>query len=178
MASLTLPAAGLGSLFGPHDQNLKRLERALDVRLSARGSEVHIEGADNKVQAASTMLEQLGTLAANGMRFRQEDIRTALRVHEQAPEVSLVDFFQPTDPTLIATRQLITPRSYNQYRYLRAMLDHDIVISTGPAGTGKTFMAVAMAAAALLEEKSAAHCVGSAGGRSRGKVGVFARGLG
>ncbi|MEM6793919.1 MAG: PhoH family protein [Acidobacteriota bacterium] len=150
---LSLPEEGLSKLFGTHDQNLKLLEKAFKVRLGARGGELRIEGEDAGVRRAGLVIGQLSTLAATGYRVRQEDVRTAIRVHQQAPEVSLLDFFQPTDPTLLATRRLITPRSYNQFKYLKAMLDYDIVVSTGPAGTGKTFIAVAMAAAALLEKK-------------------------
>jgi phosphate starvation-inducible PhoH-like protein len=80
-------------------------------------------------------------------------VRTAIRVAQQAPELSLVEFFQPKDQTLSAARRLISPRSLNQFLYMKAMLDYDIVISIGPAGTGKTFLAVAMAAAALLEKR-------------------------
>lgn len=150
---LSLADAGLETLFGAHDRHLKSLEKAFGVRLSARGSELVIDGPPQAVRLVEGMMSQLSALADTGFRFRQEDIRTAIRVVRQAPEMSLVEFFQPSDPTMSAIRRLISPRSVNQYRYLRAMLDHDIVISTGPAGTGKTFMAVAMAAAALNEKK-------------------------
>ena len=153
MNQLTLTSEGLESLFGIHDQNLKRLEKAFGVRLAARGNVLNIEGPTESAAVVERMMGELSTLAAGGYRFRQEDIRTAIRVVQQAPEMSLVEFFQPSDPTLMALRKLIAPRSFNQHRYLKAMLDHDIVISTGPAGTGKTFMAVAMAASALQEKK-------------------------
>ncbi len=68
------------------------------------------------------------------------------------PEASLVDFFLP-EGLLAAVRRLVAPRSFKQQLYLQAMIDHDIVISIGPAGTGKTYLAVAMAAAALLEKR-------------------------
>ena len=153
MAQLTLASEGLESLFGIHDSNLKRLEKAFGVRLSARGNVLNIDGPEKAAAKVERMMTDLSTLAAAGHRFRQEDIRTAIRVMDQAPEMSLVEFFQPSDPTLMSLRKLIAPRSFNQHCYLKAMLDHDIVISTGPAGTGKTFMAVAMAASALQEKK-------------------------
>ena len=150
---LVLVRDGLEKLVGTHDLHLKELEKGFGVRLSARGSEVRVDGEEAAVERAAQVVGQLGSLAASGYRVRREDVRTAVRVHRQAPHVSLVEFFQPSDPTMMAARRLITPRSYNQHLYLQAMLGHDIVISTGPAGTGKTFMAVAMAAAALLEKK-------------------------
>jgi len=153
MTRLTLAEEGLESLFGSHDQNLKLIEKAFGVRLAARGTEVSIDGADADVALAETLLSGLSELAERGYRVRSEDVRTAIRVIEQAPETSLVDFFLPRDDTLAAARRLVAPRSINQHRYLEAMLRDDIVVSIGPAGTGKTFLAVAMAAAALLEKK-------------------------
>ena len=153
MTSISLADEGLESLFGIRDQNLKRIEKAFGVELSARGADLRIDGPDESVAKVERLMSELTTLADGGFRFRPEDVRTAIRVAQQAPEVSLVEFFQPSDPTMLALRHFITPRSFNQYRYLRAMLEHDIVLSVGPAGTGKTFMAVAMAAAALQEQK-------------------------
>ncbi len=153
MSRLTLAEEGLGALFGTHDQNLKRIERAFGVRLSARGNELVIEGEPAAVERVHAFMADLSSLSARGFRFRAEDVRTAIRVAHQAPDMSLAEFFQPTDHILSAARRLIAPRSLNQYLYLKAMLDHDIVVSIGPAGTGKTFLAVAMAAAALKEKK-------------------------
>ncbi len=153
MSRLTLAEEGLEALFGTHDQNLKRIEREFDVRLSARGNELAIDGEAEAVAQVRRMMEQLSTLSARNFRLRVEDVRTAIRVARQAPEMSLIEFFQPTDQILSAARRMISPRSLNQYLYMKAMLDHDMVVSIGPAGTGKTFLAVAMAAAALKEKK-------------------------
>lgn len=153
MSRLTLAEEGLEALFGTHDQNLKRIEREFDVRLSARGNELAIEGEAEPVAQVRRMMEELSALTARGFRLRVEDVRTAIRVARQAPEMSLVEFFQPTDHILSAARRMISPRSLNQYLYMKAMLEHDMVVSIGPAGTGKTFLAVAMAAAALKEKK-------------------------
>lgn len=153
MSRLTLAEQGLESLFGTHDQNLKAVEKAFGVRLSARGNELLIDGPVDSVAQVEKMMSELSALAEGGYRVRQEDVRTAIRVSRQAPDLSLVEFFRPSDPTLQAARRLVSPRSLNQYLYMRSMLEHDIVISVGPAGTGKTFLAVAQAAAALLEKK-------------------------
>ncbi len=153
MSRLTLAEEGLEALFGAHDQNLKRIEREFEVRLSARGNELAIDGEAEPVEQVRRMMEELSTLTARGFRLRVEDVRTAIRVARQAPEMSLIEFFQPTDHILSAARRMISPRSLNQYLYMKAMLDHDMVVSIGPAGTGKTFLAVAMAAAALKEKK-------------------------
>ncbi len=153
MSRLTLAEEGLESLFGAHDQNLKLIEQAFGVRLSARGNELAIDGEPEQVERVRHLMTELSTLSGKGVRFRTEDIRTAIRVTQQAPKMDLAEFFQPSDLLLSAVRQLISPRSLNQHLYLKSMLRHDIVISIGPAGTGKTFLAVAMAAAALKEKK-------------------------
>ncbi len=150
---MTLAAEGLEALFGTHDKNLNHIARAFDVRLAARGGALVIDGEPEAVAAVERLMSELSTLAGRGFRLRQEDVRTAVRVAKQAPEMSLVEFFQPSDETLSTARRLISPRSLNQYLYMKAMLEHDMVVSVGPAGTGKTFLAVAMAAAALLEKK-------------------------
>lgn len=153
MSALKLAEEGLHSLFGTHDQNLKYVEKAFGVRLVARGNEIQVVGDEADAARVEHLLRELSAVSGRGYRLRQEDIRTAIRVIQQAPEMSLEEFFCPTDAIFSAARRLISPRSLNQYRYMQAMLDHDIVVSMGPAGTGKTFLAVAMAAGALLEKK-------------------------
>ena len=153
MSRLKLADEGLAGLFGTQDQNLKFVEKAFDVRLVARGTEIQVVGDAAAAARVEHLLEELSAVASRGYRLRQEDIRTAIRVIQQAPEMSLEEFFCPTDAIFAAASRLISPRSLNQYRYMKAMLDYDIVVSMGPAGTGKTFLAVAMAAGALLEKK-------------------------
>ena len=140
------------AICGAHDENLRRVEKALQVTLGVRGSAVQIRGAAKAVGKAERLLTDLGALAASGRRLRSGDLATALRVVAEEPATSLIDFFE-TGALIQASRRLVAPRSLNQKRYLRAMLDHDLVISTGPAGTGKTYLAVAVAASALKQDK-------------------------
>ena len=153
MARLTLAEDGLETLFGIQDQHLRRLESAFDVRIGARGAEIHVEGEASRVSIVEKLLADLSTLTERGYRVRAPDVRTAIHVVRERPEASLVDFFLPQESTLASAMRLVTPRSLNQRSYLQAMLEHDIVISVGPAGTGKTFLAVAMAAAYFLEKR-------------------------
>ena len=155
MPELNLAEEGLELLFGTRDENLRRIESAFGVELAARGSHVSVEGEAGAVQAASRLLEQLSLLIEKGYQLRNEDVQTAIRVIREAPETSLVDFFagESASSTATATRRLIAPRSLNQQAYVKAMTEHDMVISVGPAGTGKTYLAVAMAAAALVEKR-------------------------
>ena len=152
MAQVTLAEEGLDTLFGTQDENLRRIERTFDVTVTARGNELHINGDAEKVQQVERLLTELNAVTEKGYRFRPGDVQTAIRVIADAPETSLVDFFLP-EGMLASVRRLVAPRSHKQQLYIQSMIDYDIVISIGPAGTGKTYLAVAMAAAALLEKR-------------------------
>jgi phosphate starvation-inducible PhoH-like protein len=153
MTQMTLAEEGLDVIFGTHDENLRRIERAFGVQVSARGSEVHVSGDDPaSVEAVHHLMAELSTLAASGYRLRNVDVQTAIRVIADDPQASLSEFFAPDGP-LASVRRLIQPRTLKQLLYLKAMEEHDLVISIGPAGTGKTYLAVAMAAAALMEKR-------------------------
>ncbi|MGC3969860.1 MAG: PhoH family protein [Pirellulales bacterium] len=146
------------SLFGPRDQHLRRIREALDVRIAARNGQIVVEGAEQSVSKATDIFEQLKKfLAQHGNLDFAEVERTLGNVlghgvengapAGQAPLVELpaIDVFQ-------ASRK-VQPKSAGQARYIRAILDHDVVLAAGPAGTGKTYLAVAMAVAALKAEK-------------------------
>jgi phosphate starvation-inducible PhoH-like protein len=152
MIQATLAEEGLEAVFGTQDENLRRIERTFGVTLGARGSEVRIEGDPAGVETVEHLLRDLSALTERGYKLRSSDVQTAIRVIAEDPKASLVDFFLPEGP-LAAVRRMVSPRSLKQQLYLQAMLDHDLVISIGPAGTGKTYLAVAMAAAALLEKR-------------------------
>jgi phosphate starvation-inducible PhoH-like protein len=152
MPHLTLPERGIESLFGTHDENLKRIERAFGVQLAARGNRLQIDGDAERASVVEHLFVQLGALLETGYQLKPVDVETSIRVVQESPRASLVDFFL-ADGVLAAVRRKVTPRSLNQQLYLRAMIDYDLVISIGPAGTGKTYLAVAMAAALLLEQQ-------------------------
>ena len=152
MSQLTLPERGIESLFGTHDENLKRIEQAFTVQLAARGNRLQIDGDAASTPVVEHLFTQLGALLETGYQLKPVDVETSIRVLQESPSASLVDFFL-ADGVLAAVRRKVTPRSLNQQLYLRAMIDYDLVISIGPAGTGKTYLAVAMAAALLLEQR-------------------------
>jgi phosphate starvation-inducible PhoH-like protein len=152
MTQVTLAEEGLDTLFGTHDENLRRIERTFDVSVSARGNELNILGDPERVQAVERLLSELNLVTERGYRFRPGDVQTAIRVAAESPGTSLVDFFLP-EGMMASVRRMVAPRSFKQQLYLQAMIDYDIVISIGPAGTGKTYLAVAMAAAALMEKR-------------------------
>jgi phosphate starvation-inducible PhoH-like protein len=153
MTQLTLAEEGIEQLFGTQDENLRRLEVAFGVEVSARGNQIHLEGDAAGISSAGRVLEQLSQLIESGYRLKPEDVATAIRVVREDPAASLVDFFAETGGAAAGVRRLIQPRSLHQQLYVKAMTEHDMVLAIGPAGTGKTYLAVAVAAAALLEKR-------------------------
>ena len=152
MSQVTVAEEGLDSLFGTHDDNLRRIERTFGVEVAARGNELNVSGEPEAVATVERLFQQLSGLIERGYRFKPGEVQTAIRVAAESPQSSLAEFFQP-EGMLASVRRLVSPRNLKQQLYLQSMIDHDIVISIGPAGTGKTFLAVAMAAAALLEKR-------------------------
>jgi phosphate starvation-inducible PhoH-like protein len=152
MTQLTLAEEGIEQLFGTQDENLRRIEAAFGVQLAARGNQIFLSGSPDGVAAAGRVLEQLSQLVGTGYRLKPEDVPTAIRVVGDDPGASLLDFFSGAGAGT-SIRRLIQPRSVNQQLYVKAMLDYDMVLAVGPAGTGKTYLAVAAAAAELVEQR-------------------------
>ncbi|MGH9379182.1 MAG: PhoH family protein [Thermoanaerobaculia bacterium] len=146
-----LPESAPEILFGPGDDQLRRVERLLEVSLGARGTRLRAEGPADRTALAERLFTQLGELLEGGYPLAREDVETAARVLLEAPDASLHEFFTGGG-RLAGVERLVTPRSLRQQIYLKAMADHDLVIAIGPAGTGKTYLAVAMAAAYLQEK--------------------------
>ncbi len=149
-SQIVLAEDGLERLFGTRDENLKRIEKAFGVSVMARGSQLRIEGEEAATRLVETLLNELSSLLSSGYQLEPVDVDTAIRVLKDSPETSLVEFFTGSG-ILESVRRLVTPRSLKQQLYLQAMSEFDLVIGIGPAGTGKTYLAVAMAAAALKE---------------------------
>jgi phosphate starvation-inducible PhoH-like protein len=152
MTDVTLAEEGIETLFGTRDENLRRIEAAFGVRVTARGNRAQIDGDPERRAVVEHLLSQLSALLERGHRLTAGDVDAAIRVLQESPEASLIDFFTD-DGVLGVVRRRVQPRSLRQMLYLRAMDEHDMVISIGPAGTGKTYLAVAMAAAALQEKR-------------------------
>ena len=152
MKKISVPEDGALELFGVHDENLRALEKSLGVRIATRGDELLVEGDEDQVEKLENIFEQFAQLAKAGYRLSAGDLRIALRLIRQDPSVSLRDYF--VDAVVYpAKSKRIMPRSLHQRAYLRAMEMHDIVLGIGPAGTGKTYLAVAMAVAAFNQKK-------------------------
>jgi len=152
MRRISMPDEGIETLFGSFDENLRHLESALNVRLKTSGHDVVIEGGADEVSAAERVLEQLAGLLRDGYRFGRGDVKTAAQLLTDDPSVELQDYFLKQTPRAIGRRQ-VTPKSATQRRYLAAIDQYDIVIGVGPAGTGKTYLAMAQAVSYLLSKR-------------------------
>ncbi len=155
MITITLDGQALEAVAGHYDEALRLIEERFHVRVSARGHEITLSGtgeaSGSREQRVQDLLEQLSDLQTRGIPLGREEIRTAIGLMEGPGPVRLVDhFIQGAIRT--STRKVIVPKSRNQRLYLEAMLNHDLVLAIGPAGTGKTFLAVAMAVS-LLNQK-------------------------
>ncbi|HVN30770.1 MAG TPA: PhoH family protein [Thermoanaerobaculaceae bacterium] len=152
MTTITLPEKDLEILSGTLEENFRYLNERLRVRVAARGDTVSLEGEPEPVALAAKLLQELGKLVATGYSVGKEEFRTALRVLDEDPSVDLVEFF--TDASIPdSVKRLVVPRNLKQRLFIQALHRYDMVFAIGPAGTGKTYLAVAMAAAALAEHR-------------------------
>jgi phosphate starvation-inducible PhoH-like protein len=149
---VTVPDEGAESLFGTYDENLKHLESLFNVRIRTSGSELIVEGDPADVARAEKVLDQLATLIRGGYRLAKGDVRTAAQLVAQDENVELADYFLRSSTKSSGKRQVV-PKSVTQKKYLDAIEQHDIVFGIGPAGTGKTYLAMAQAVSFLLSKR-------------------------
>jgi phosphate starvation-inducible PhoH-like protein len=147
-----MPDEGIETLFGSFDENLRSLETALGVTLRTSGHDIVIEGSSEDVTRAERALGQLAGLLREGYRFARGDVKTAAQLVAQDPNVELQDYFL-RGASRAAGRRQVTPKSVMQRRYLEAIEKYDIVFGVGPAGTGKTYLAMAQAVTFLLAKR-------------------------
>ncbi|HEY7786517.1 MAG TPA: PhoH family protein [Pyrinomonadaceae bacterium] len=152
MKKIELPPRGLETLFGVHDQNIKYLESLLDIRVNARGQDVSIDGDPGDVETAERILEDFAELFQEGRQFTDKELREAFAQIAEDRAFSLRDYFTKARFNPAGKKQ-VAPKSANQRRYIQAIQDQDVVFGIGVAGTGKTYLAVAMAVQALMQKQ-------------------------
>ncbi|MGQ9578374.1 MAG: PhoH family protein [Candidatus Aminicenantales bacterium] len=133
------------------DRNLRKLENRLGVSLSIRGDELILNGDPKKVAFAKFYFEKMGELEEKGLSLREEDFHIALDLLEGGNPQPLENYF-PSE-SLSLSRKSVTPKSFNQQAYIQAIKNYDLVFGIGPAGTGKTYLAMAMALTYLQEKQ-------------------------
>jgi phosphate starvation-inducible PhoH-like protein len=149
---ITLPEQGAETLFGPFDENLKLLEAQFNVQIRTNSTDMIVEGESGNVDKAERVLGQLSSMMDEGYKLGKGDVKTAARLVAQDANIALADYFAKGAPRTSGKRQVL-PKSINQRRYLEAIDTQDIVFGIGPAGTGKTYLAMAQAVAYLLAKR-------------------------
>ncbi|MGH7278924.1 MAG: PhoH family protein, partial [Candidatus Rokuibacteriota bacterium] len=148
------PDVDLLPLLGRNDDHLRTLESELDIQIVARGHDIMLKGDERQVRKAERALVQLAEVVRTGAPLRQTEVRAALRMLSDDEQADLKSVF--ADSIAVPSRKkFITPKSLGQKRYIDAIRGHDMVFGIGPAGTGKSFLAVAMAVSALMKREVA-----------------------
>jgi phosphate starvation-inducible protein PhoH and related proteins len=150
---ITMPEKGLEVLFGPYDQNIKYLESLLSVRVGGRGNELLVEGDEADVAVVERILKDFTQLFVEGRSPSSSEMRNAFRQIADDRTSSLRELLTGQKQINPSGRKQVTAKGPNQSRYLEAIEKNDIVFGIGPAGTGKTFLAVAMAVQFLLAKR-------------------------
>ncbi len=143
---------GFESLFGTHDENIRLLENALGVTVHVADNALEIEGPDEGVERAGQILEDYSQLIREGYTFSNGDLHGYLRVVTDDPTLNLASIVTSGKQRNFG-RKTIQPKSATQRRYMESIDHHDMVFGVGPAGTGKTYLAVAMAVSSLLARR-------------------------
>jgi phosphate starvation-inducible protein PhoH and related proteins len=140
------------TLFGTRDENVRLLEDGLNIRIDLRSNAIELEGAPRDVARAEQVFSDYESLQRSGYTFSNGDLNSMLRVLTADSTATLRGLADAGRQRSLG-RRTVQPKSINQRRYVEAIEKHDMVFGVGPAGTGKTYLAVAMAISALLAKR-------------------------
>jgi len=152
LKQIELPPKGLETLFGVHDQNIKYLESLLDIQINARGHNLTVSGEPKDVATTEQILQDFADLFAEGRQFTDRELREAFAQIAEDRAYSLRDYFTRSRFSPAGKKQ-VAPKSAMQRRYIETIQQKDIVFGIGPAGTGKTYLGVAMAVQSLMQKQ-------------------------
>jgi phosphate starvation-inducible PhoH-like protein len=147
-----LLGGGVQSLFGTRDENLHLLEESFHVQLHLGNEGVEIAGPEDRVARARRFVQSYADLVHSGRLLTAEELKSYILVIQRDPTIGLKELVEVTNRCSVGKKS-IRPRSTNQWRYMAALERHDLVFGLGPAGTGKTYLAVAMAVYYKLAER-------------------------
>src|SRR6202161_2103568 len=167
---------GIESLFGTRDENIRLLESGLNVTTRLMNDSLEIEGAEADVIRAASILEDYVALVKEGQSFPNGDLNSYLRVVTADPEVTLRSLVHSGRQRNFGKKTL-APQTVSQRRYVDAIERSALVFGVGPAGTGKTYLAVAMAVSALMNKRVARIVLTRPAGEAGGRLGFLPRDL-
>lgn len=139
-------------IFGPNDDNLNLIEKKFKVRITTRENLLTIKGSNDNIEAVDSLLTQLQGLLSGPSSMNNGDIKFAIRLMADNPKVDIKAIFSERI-AVSGKKGFITPKGPSQRELIHSIRNNDIVISVGPAGTGKTYISVAMAIDSLLQQK-------------------------
>ncbi len=139
----------LEPLFGTRDENLRLMEDSLGVRIDLRSDAVHIEGPEESVARVKSIFHDFESLRRQGINPHNGELNGMLRLVVADPAATLRSVAEAGKQRSAGIKRTVQPRSLNQRRYIEAIEQNDMIFGVGPAGTGKTYLAVAMAVAAI-----------------------------
>ena len=144
---------GVAEFFGTHDGNIKYLESLLKVQVHIDGeNNLTVDGEDFNVELVERLVEDYAQLRSEGVKFTNSDLKSIIRIISEDTSQSLRGVVSSARNLQVGKRN-VTPKTLNQKLYLEAIEKYDMVFGIGPAGTGKTYLAVSMAVRALLDKK-------------------------
>jgi phosphate starvation-inducible protein PhoH and related proteins len=143
----------LEPLFGTRDENLRLMEDALQARIDLQSDAVQVEGSQDAITRVERIFQDYEALRKQGINLQNGELNGMLRLVMADPTVTLKSLAESGKQRSAGIKRMVQPRSINQRRYCEAIEQNDMVFGIGPAGTGKTYLAVAMGAAALLAKK-------------------------
>ncbi len=144
---------GIELLYGTHDENLRLLEDGLHVTIDLRSDAIHVTGNADSVARVERVFSDFEALRKAGVNLHNGELRGMLKMIVADPSATIKSLLDSGKQRSAGVKRMVQPRSINQSRYVEAIEQHDMVFGLGPAGTGKTYLAVAMAVSALLAKK-------------------------
>lgn len=145
-------AQSANMLFGPQNSHLQLLAKLTDVQIGTRGTSVTLRGKQDNVAIVERILWQLYGVITEGALVTKDDVHSAYRMLMAEPDTDLKSVFDKST-FIVASKKYITPKTINQQHYMEALQSFPLTIGVGPAGTGKTYLAVAVALSMLLDKK-------------------------
>jgi phosphate starvation-inducible PhoH-like protein len=143
---------GIAEFFGTHDSNVKYLESLLNVQVHLQDETLTIDGPDEKVALVDRLISDYLQLRSEGVRFSNGDLKSIIRIISEDENQSLRGVMTASR-SMVAGKRTLTPKTLNQKLYVDSIEKNDMVFGIGPAGTGKTYLAVSMAVRALVDKR-------------------------